>query len=328
MHFKALKVFCDVVTRRSFSRGASENGISQSGASQLVHQLEEHLGAQLIDRSKRPFVLTAEGELFYRDCRKLVRRYFELEENVRTLHEEAAGRVNVASIYSIGLSHMNRYVKEFLTNYPKSNVRIEYQHPERVYELVGRDQVHLGLVSYPRSSRSIKAIPWREEPMVLVCAPEHSLASRVRIAPRELDGVDMVGFDDELEIRREIDHVLADCGVGVRVVMKFDNIETIKQAIEINAGVGLLPEPTVVREVQAGSLVAVPLSGVQLSRPLGIICRRGKEPSKATQRFIELLLDKARTGSEQGEARSRMPAVGGAAPAEDARVGGRPGVPV
>jgi DNA-binding transcriptional LysR family regulator len=75
MHVKSLKVFCDVVGRRSFSLAASENGLSQSGVSQIVHQMEENLGVRLIDRSKRPFVLTAEGEVYYEGCRKLVHRY-------------------------------------------------------------------------------------------------------------------------------------------------------------------------------------------------------------------------------------------------------------
>src|SRR5688572_18250310 len=157
MHFKSLKVFCDVVSRRSFSRAAEENDISQSGASQMVHHLEEHLGVKLIDRSKRPFVLTPEGEAYYEGCRKLVQRYYALEEEVKTLHEEVAGKVTVASIYSVGLSHMNRIVQEFMTRHPRANVRLQYQHPHGVYDLVENDQVDLGLVSYPKSSRTIKA---------------------------------------------------------------------------------------------------------------------------------------------------------------------------
>ena len=113
MHLKSLKVFCDVVGKRSFSRAADENGISQPGASQMVHQLEEHLGVRLIDRTKRPFVLTPEGEVYYNGCRKIVQRYFALEEEVRTLHQEVAGRVSVASIYSVGLSHMNLCLQKF-----------------------------------------------------------------------------------------------------------------------------------------------------------------------------------------------------------------------
>src|SRR6476620_11763980 len=222
MHLKSLKVFCDVVGRRSFSRAASENGISQSGASQIVNALEAHLNVKLIDRTKRPFVLTPEGEVYYEGCRKLVQRYFALEEEVKTLHEEVAGRVSVASIYSIGLSHMNSFVQSFLKKHPKANVRLQYQHPHRVYELVESDQVDLGLVSYPRSSRTIKATAWREEPMVFVCSPRHRLATRREVPPAELHGLDMVGFDADLEIRQEIDRALAASGAEVRIAMEFD----------------------------------------------------------------------------------------------------------
>lgn len=298
MHLKSLKVFCDVVGRRSFSRAASENDISQSGASQIVNGLEEHLGVQLIDRTKRPFVLTQEGEVYYEGCRKLVQRYFALEEDVRTLHQEVAGRVSVASIYSIGLSHMNRLVQRFLQAFPKANVRVQYQHPNRVYELVESDQVDMGLVSFPRSSRSVKATVWREEPMVLVCAPGHRLASRERVTPEDLHGLEMVAFDADLEIRHEIDRALSGRGVEFRVVMEFDNTETIKRAVEIDAGISLLPEPTVAREIAAGALVARPVAGLELTRPIGIIQRRGKELGKTARRFMQLLLKQGLSARE------------------------------
>ena len=295
MQFKALKIFCDVVRWRSFSRAAGENGISQSGASQVVHHLEQRLGVKLIDRSKRPFVLTPEGEVYYEGCRRLVQRYDTLEDQVRTLHEEVSGRVRVVSIYSVGLHHMSRYLQQFLSHYPKANVRLEYQHPHKVYEAIENDQADLGLVSYPRSSRTIEAIPWREEPMVLVCARTNPLAGRKRLPLEELAGQNVIGFDSDLTIRREIDRVMHLHGVEAHVVMEFDNIETIKRAIEIDAGVALLPEPTVRREVEAGTLVTVSLASDELVRPLGIIHRRGKELASTTRRFIELLQREAQS---------------------------------
>jgi len=294
MQIKLLKVFCDVAARRSFSLGARENDVSQSAASQMVQHLEDRLGVRLLDRSKRPLVLTPEGTVFYRGCRKLIDRYVALEEEVRTLHGEVAGRVSVASIYSVGLSHMNESVQEFLTLHPKANVRVEYQHPDRVYELVERDQADIGLVSYPRSSRTIHALAWREEPMVVVCAPSHEFAGESELDLQQLDDRRLVSFDSNLMIRREIDRELARQGIEVDVVMEFDNTETMKRAIEIGAGVGLLPAPTVQREVASGSLAAIPLRGSPLIRPLGIIQRRGKEPSTTTRQFIEFLLDKAK----------------------------------
>lgn len=305
VQLKSLKIFCDVVRQRSFSRAADENEISQSGASQVVNQLEQGLGVRLIDRSKRPFVLTPEGEVYYEGCRQVVERYFALEDKVRTLHQEVVGRVRVAAIYSVGLHLMSRYLKQFMSQHPKANVRLEYLHPDRVYQSVEDDVADIGLVSYPKSSRSIQAIQWREERMVVVCATSNPLAGRKQVNLRELHGQPMIGFDHGLTIRSEIDKALAAEDALADVVMEFDNIETIKRAIEIDAGIGLLPEPTVLREVQAGTLVAIPIEGEPLARPLGIIHRRGKELSATSQRFVELLQREGKKLSEDVHADHR-----------------------
>ncbi|MCL4204386.1 MAG: LysR family transcriptional regulator [Pirellulaceae bacterium] len=289
MHVKSLKVFCDVVGRRSFSLAASENGMSQSGASQIVHQLEDSLGVRLIDRSKRPFVLTAEGEVYYEGCRKLVHRYSALVDEVRTLHQYVAGRVNVASIYSVGLSYGKELIDRFTEQFPKTTVHIEYHHPDRVYELVAEGQVDIGLVSYAQSNRSIGAIRWREEPMILVCSPDHPLAARRRITAAEVDGLRVIGFDRGLPIRRNIDRQLAEFGIEVAVDIAFDNVDTIKRAIVVNTGASFLPAPSVQSELLAGEIVSVEIENVLLTRPLGIIHRRGVELGQTAQRFIELL---------------------------------------
>ncbi len=289
MNLKSLKIFCDIVSRRSFSKAAAENGVSQSSASQVVGQLEAHLGVRLIDRSTRPPAPTREGQAFYEGCRKIIAAYDALEDQVRTLHEEVAGRVRVAAIYSVGLHHMSRYVQEFMSRHPKANVRLEYLHPDRVLESVEQGQADIGIVSYPRSSRAIEAEPWREEPMVLVCAPGNAFAGRVQVSLDELHGQRMVAFDSDLVIRHELDRSLAAVGAEPAIVMEFDNIETIKRAVEIDAGVALLPEPTVGRELAAGTLSMVRLAGDEVVRPLGIIHARGKPLAPTAQRFVELL---------------------------------------
>jgi DNA-binding transcriptional LysR family regulator len=306
MHVKSLKIFCDVVSRRSFSQAAAENGISQSAASQAVHQLEESLGAKLIDRSKRPFVLTSEGEVYYEGCRKLVQRYYALHEEVRTLHQEVEGRVTVATIYSVGLVYGRQLVQQFSERYPKASVQIEYHHPNRVYDVVGEDRAEIGLVSYARSTRATLAMPWRDEPICLVCSPEHELARCESVSLEDLSGLSIVGFDRDLRIRRNLDRELAARGIEVHVRTTFDNTDTIKRAIEVNSSASLLPETVVRSEVESGSLVIVPVAGLDLVRPLGIIHRRGLELGKTARRFIEMLREKdwpkgSADGSELGE---------------------------
>jgi len=293
MNLKSLKIFCDIVHRRSFSRAAEDNGISQSGASQVVGQLESRLGVQLIERSKRPLVPTAEGKIFHDGCRKVLAAYEALEDEVRTLHDEVAGRVRVAAIYSVGLHHISRYVQEFRTLHPRANVRMEYLHPERVLESVENAECDLGIVSYPRSTRLLEAVAWRDEPLVIVTAPGHPLAAVDETPLAALAGLPMVAFDADLVIRHEIDRVLDAHDVSPEVVMEFDNIETIKRAIEIDAGFSILPEPTVLREVAAGTLsrirVADEDAAASLVRPLGIIRGRHRPLPPTAQRFLELL---------------------------------------
>jgi DNA-binding transcriptional LysR family regulator len=293
MHLRFLKTFCDVVDLGSFSRAAKANGVSQSNASQIVHHLEERLGVQLIDRSKRPFVVTLEGKRFHEGARVIVQRYDDLEREVRSLHEAAAARLTVASIYSVGLAHMSGLLRQFLAAKPRADVRLEYLHPHRVYEVVDQGQADLGLVSYPEESASLAAIPWRTEPIVLVCHPQHPLAKRRSVPFSMLRNEPFVAFQEGLKIRDEIDVALALHKVSVRVALAFDNIETIKRAIEIGAGVSLLPEPTIAREIDAGSLVQIPIEDVSLARSLGIIHRRDRKLSETAQQFIQLLQSQA-----------------------------------
>lgn len=305
MHVKSIKVFCDVVAHRSFSRAADDNGISQSAVSQTIQQLEDHLGVRLIDRSKRPFVLTPQGECYHRGCRRLLLDLEALEQEVRALNDEVVGRVAIASIYSIGLHQLTLPLRSFLVDYPQANIKLEYHHPTRVFELVETGQVDLGFVSYPRSTKSVVATLWQEEPMVLVCSPQHALATERRIEFRRLDGADFVAFDQELKVRKELDRLFNQYSIAPRIAMEFDNIETIKRATEINAGVSLLPAQTVEREVQLGTLVPVDLTDVSPTRPIGVIRRRGAPVGRTTRLFLESLgLD--------ADAAGRAPASGNA----------------
>jgi DNA-binding transcriptional LysR family regulator len=289
MQLESLKVFCDVVRFRSFSQAAAANEVTQSAASQIVLQLEKRLGVQLVDRSTRPLQLTHQGQVYYEGCKGMVDQYLEVEAAVRSLERELAANIQVAAIYSVGLGDMSLYVERFAKEQPNVEVHIEYLHPNRVYEKVLDGTADFGLVSFPRKSRELEEIAWREEEMVLVCAPHHRLATHRSVRLAQLEGEKYIGFDKDLKIRREIDRFLRDHGVAVDVVLEFDNIENIKKAIEISAGVALLPLPTLQREIHAGTLAAVSLANGSLVRPLRIIQRRNHKLSSSAARFIELL---------------------------------------
>jgi DNA-binding transcriptional LysR family regulator len=289
MQFEALKVFCDVARLHSFSQAASANGITQSATSQIVRHLEDRLNVQLVDRSTRPLQLTACGQRYFEGIKGLVEHYLEVESAIRQAAIESPPTVQVAAIYSVGLRNMNHYVQSFMDQNPGTEVRIEYLHPDRVYEKVHDGTADLGLVSFPRKSREIVSHPWRDEEIVLACSPSHPLARQRSVLLARLTGERLVHFDRRLVIRKEIDRFLREHGVRVEVAAEFDTIENIKDAVDAQAGVALLPAPTIQREVRAGTLVAVPLADARMLRPLAIIHRRAPRLSAAAARFIELL---------------------------------------
>ena len=296
MHVETLRIFCDVVRHQSFSRGARASSVSQSAASQAVRQLEKHLGAQLIDRSKRPWKLTAEGRLFFKGCQELVERYHELEAAVRHRQNPSGRTVRLATIYSVGIHQLTQYVDRLRAAAPGAEVDLQYMHPGEICEQVLSDRCDLGLISFVTPRRELAVIPWKRQSMVVACPPAHrfaDLAERGGVRPADLAGERFVAFDRKLPVRRAVDRFLRRHRVEVTVTAEFDNIETIKQAVDEEAGIAILPEPTLRREVRRGTLVQAPLvlpaGEPPLVRPLSIVHRSNRRLNPTVTAFIELL---------------------------------------
>ncbi|MBI1897533.1 MAG: LysR family transcriptional regulator [Acidobacteria bacterium] len=303
MSFETLRLFRDIVQNRSLSRAAGGHGITPSAASQQLQELERALGVQLLDRSTRPMSLTAAGKLYHELCRDVLRRYDEFEVAVNDLKGKVEGAVRVASIYSVGISEMSRLEAELNRRAPEVTLEVEYLRPEKVYEAVTSDRADLGLVSYPEATREIAVIPWREEEMALACSPRHALALRPQVGPEDLEGVEFVAFDPELPIHDHIAAYLQSGAPEPNVVLHFDNLQTIKEAVELNSGVSIVPVRVLRAELEQGRLAAVPLRAPGLHRPLGIIHRKKKRFNRAAQLFLELVQEAP--GAEAREAMAR-----------------------
>jgi len=289
VHLETLRLYCDVVRLRSFSRGAEQNFVSQSAASQSVQQLETQLGVVLIDRTKRPFVVTREGEAFYGAARGILESWEKAKTEVAAVKARVDGTVRVAAIYSVGLHDMSRPMQQFMSLYPQARLQLECLHPHKVVEAVLTGEADIGIMSYPPAERALRVVPLREEPMALVCHPNHRLARQRVVMPAELAGEAFVAFDPGLTIRRAIDRALRRHNVRVNIVMEFDNIETIKQAIIIAAGISILPRHTVEKEASIRTLAAVHVAMPDLVRPVGIVYRRQKPLTPTAERFVQTL---------------------------------------
>lgn len=290
MIFSDCKLFRDIAQSRSVSRGAALNGISQSAASQNIQELERRLNTGLLDRSTRPLALTEAGKLYFDLCRDVLRREEQFEVALEHVKGRVEGSVRVASIYSIGLSEMSGLQEEFAARFPNAQLHVEYMRPDKLYEAVMLDHADLGLVSFAEPGRDFTVTPWREEQMTVAAQPANPLARKPILRPADLGGQDFIAFDEDLPIRKKLDHFLRDAGVGVTVVMQFDNIQMVKEAVALGHGISILPERTMKTEIDQGRLVSIPLHAPGLVRPVGIVHRKRKKLNRAAQSFIELLV--------------------------------------
>ena len=289
MNLDTLSLYCDVIRSGSFSLGAASHRISQSAASQAVRQLEDELGSQLIDRTKRPFMVTPEGKKFFEACVVLLDNFEKAKAEITSQRTLVSGAVRVAVIYSVGLHDMGIYSQQFTQRYPHAKIRLAYLHPNEVVDAVINDEADLGILSFPTPHRSLTIVPWHSEPMVFVCHRSHPLAKRKLVSYRDLEGENFIAFDRTLSIRKAIDKVLRQHSVNVNVAMEFDNIETIKHAITLQSGVSILPEPSVLREVESGTVSAISTDMPELVRPIGIIHRRQKLLTPTAETLLEFL---------------------------------------
>lgn len=289
MQIENFKIFADLVETKSFSKAAKLNGITQSAVSQQARSMERQFRSLLIDRSQKQFQLTREGEKVYDASREILVRYEKLHCELLEMKKIVSGNIRISTIYSIGLHELPPYIKRFLQEYPAVNCRIEYRRSNLVYEDVLQSAVDFGLVAFPQKLRNIEVVAFREDRLVLVVHPQHPLAKESEVDLKQLVGSRLISFDPDIPTRKAIDRILRDHGITMETAMEFDNVETVKRAVEIDAGVAIVPQATVVQEVLQGSLRLLAFRGVEFTRPLALIYRRGRVLTPAMKRFVENL---------------------------------------
>jgi DNA-binding transcriptional LysR family regulator len=292
MHIETLRIFSDLAELQSFSKTAEKHLLSQSAISQQLAQLELAWKCQLINRSKRPIELTKEGQIFYQACKHIVERYEKLRSELNALKASEGARINVAAIFSIGMHTLPRYVKKFLVKYPKVNAHVEYLSADKIYELVLAGDIDIGLVAVPKRDKQLNVYDFEDEPLVLVCSTRHPLAGESQVDIHKVQFERFIGFEENVPTRTWIDGILQRYNIVVRPVMEFDNIETVKRAVEINSGLSILPKTAISQELGNKTIKAITFTNENFVRPTGIIVRKDKILGPAGKYFVELLRKK------------------------------------
>lgn len=291
MHIETLKVFCDLVDLESFSLAAERNFITQSAVSQQIRALEDKFNRRMLERvrGRREVKLTPAGEVFYREAKHVLDAYDQLHESLRGVIGKIGGTVKVASVYSVGLHELPAKVREFMSKFPSAKIDMEYSRTTRVVRDVLNGTVELGILAFPEPRRGLTLTHMPDNRLVLIAPPEHRLASRSKVKITDLNGENFVHFERDVPTRKAVDRILKENGIDVKKVAEFDNIETIKRAVEVGFGIAILPEPAVLEAGKAGTVRVIDLAEKYWVRSVGVIHRTDRKLSIAARKFVDLL---------------------------------------
>lgn len=292
MNIQNFKIFSDLVESESFSRAAKLNGITQSAVSQQLRAMEKTFNVLIVDRSQKRFRLTREGEKLHKSAQEILQLYNTLNIELQEMKKIISGTIHISTVYSIGLHGLPPYIKAFLTKFPKVNIRVEYRRANMVYEDVLSNIIDLGLVAYPQKHKQLEILPFADDVLVIIVSPNHPFANKSSVDIKELADQKFVGFEPDIPTRKATDLIFKEAKIEVDPVMEFDNVETVKRAVEINAGIAIVPRTTVDHELSQGLLKVVEFKDRVYKRPLALIHRKGRILTPAMRKLIELLTSK------------------------------------
>src|SRR5437773_1686512 len=202
MQTESLKVFCDLAETESFTKAAQINQVNQSAVSQQISSLEKQFKSLLIERSKKKFRLTREGQVLYDYSKQIIQTYDSLYNKLQEIKDIISGTIRVATIYSIGLHDLPPYLKQFLKTYPTVHVHVEYRRSNQVYEDVLSNVVDLGLVAYPSRDTKLETVALRKDELVLITHPLHPLAKSKSVKLKDISGHKFIAFEPDIPTRK------------------------------------------------------------------------------------------------------------------------------
>jgi DNA-binding transcriptional LysR family regulator len=297
MQVESFRVFRDLVETKSFSRSASLNGITQSAVSQQLRSIEQRLRVPLLERTSKQFALTREGQLLYEASREIISHYQRFTHQLEEMRNIISGTIRLAAVPSVGIHELPPYIKEFLRTFPQVKVQVDYRRSNQVYESIADGEADVGFVAFPSPRKGLKVETFKKDTLHIIAAPGHPLTKKGTVPLSDLAQWKIVSLAPEMPTRLGLDKILAARGLKVLPKMEFDNVETLKHAVEINAGVAFLPKSVVASELAAGTLVTIPHAGAEIVRPLGVVSRASRVVSPAVKRFLKALKDPKTRGA-------------------------------
>ena len=288
MDINQLEVLVAVAQEKSFSRAAEVLQRTQPAVSQAVQRLEKEIGEKLFDRSSKDGTLTAAGEVLLEYARQMLNLRQTAHAAVKELRNLHKGKVTL-SANEHTVFYLLPVIAEFRLRYPLIKVEVRRGVASRTPTEVMAREVELGVISFKPNDESVKSIPVFTDELALVVSPKHQLANRRSVSVKELGGESFIAHNASSPYRQKVIETFEKYRTPLNIAVELPALEAIKNLVELNAGVALVPKLTAEAEIKSGQLKCLTVNEMKLERRLHIIYRRNSVLSQAAQGFLELV---------------------------------------
>jgi len=292
MDIRRLEVFCKVVELKSFTRAADAVLLSQPSVSEHVRSLEETLGVKLLDRLGREVLPTGAGRILHRYARRIIQLRDEAEQAIDQFRGTLSGHLPLGASTIPGAYLLPARIEAFREKFPGIRTTLKIAGTARIVDEILRGDLELGVVgARPRDPR-LEARQISSDELVLAVYPGHPWAKRGAVAPEELAGQNFILREPGSGTRSVMTDALKERGIdpaALTVVAEVGSTEAVRQSIKARLGVSILSLRAVAEDIERGTLVRVPVEGLELVRPFYLVQRKGREPSPLALAFLEHL---------------------------------------
>lgn len=286
---RRLQVFHTVARLLSFTKAAETLHMTQPAVTFQIRQLEEFFNTRLFDRTHNRISLTVAGQKVFEYADQILSLYSEMDNGVRELTGDVSGILLIGASTTIAEYVLPSLLGEFRERCPDINIRLSVSNSIGVVHMVENNSVDVGIVESPIANKNLMVeVCWHDE-LVLICPPSHELASREKIPVASLAELPFICREEGSGTREFICDYLAKNNMNLddlNLSMEMGSPEAVKSAVEAGLGISIVSSATVGKELQLGTLSAIPLDP-PLERPFSIVHQRQKFRLSIMDKFME-----------------------------------------
>ncbi len=289
MNRNHLALFQAVAAAGSMSGGAAAARVSQPAVSRQIADLEQELGVRLLDRLPRGCRLTEAGIILSEHAR----RWLGVEADaVRAIGEYRGlqrGRLAIGASQTVGGYLLPGMLAEFHRRFPAIELRVEVANTARVRRALEEGAIELGLTEGDAGAGDLESQVFYADELVVIAPPGHRLLGRGPVAARDLAREPLLLREEGSGTRAVVELAFRRRGLRPEPFLSLASPEAIKQAVAAGMGLAVVSRLTVALELRAGLVAVVPVRDFALPRPLHRQWVRGRSPSPALGKFLEVM---------------------------------------